>query len=66
MRKAGSRDKLLKAGTIAPGVRSLNGRFQQARSSVGLERFLDTEEVDGSNPFGPTILFAAVRADFQM
>jgi hypothetical protein len=30
---------------------------QQARSSVGLERFLDTEEVDGSNPFGPTIIF---------
>jgi hypothetical protein len=29
----------------------------QARSSVGLERFLDTEEVDGSNPFGPTIVF---------
>jgi hypothetical protein len=28
----------------------------EARSSVGLERFLDTEEVDGSNPFGPTIL----------
>src|SRR5437763_5302761 len=27
----------------------------QARSSVRLERFLDTEEVDGSSPFGPTI-----------
>ena len=26
----------------------------QARSSVWLERFLDTEEVDGSSPFGPT------------
>ena len=25
-----------------------------ARTSVGLERFLDTEEVDGSSPFGPT------------
>ena len=28
---------------------------KQARSSVWLERFLDTEEVDGSSPFGPTI-----------
>ena len=27
----------------------------QARSSARLERFLDTEEVDGSSPFGPTI-----------
>ena len=30
-------------------------RILQARSSVWLERFLDTEEVDGSSPFGPTI-----------
>jgi hypothetical protein len=30
---------------------------KQARSSAGPERFLDTEEVDGSNPFGPTIIF---------
>jgi hypothetical protein len=30
---------------------------KQARSSAGPERFLDTEEVDGSNPFGPTIVF---------
>ena len=29
---------------------------KQARSSAGPERFLDTEEVDGSNPFGPTIV----------
>ena len=35
--------------------------LQQARSSVGLERFLDTEEVDGSNPFGPTIVFKQFR-----
>src|SRR5262252_8396332 len=33
----------------------------QARSSVWLERFLDTEEVDGSSPFGPTIVFNHLR-----
>jgi hypothetical protein len=32
-------------------------RISQARSSVWLERFLDTEEVDGSSPFGPTIIY---------
>jgi hypothetical protein len=33
----------------------------QARSSVWLERFLDTEEVDGSSPFGPTIIFIGIK-----
>ena len=26
--------------------------------------FLDTEEVDGSNPFGPTIIFPSIYAGF--
>ena len=36
----------------------------QARSSVWLERFLDTEEVDGSSPFGPTTLHTNLRVAF--
>ncbi len=31
-----------------------------ALSSVGLERFLDTEEVAGSNPVEPTQFFLSV------
>ena len=50
----GRHGKLRKAGEFlaTPSAR----KSKQARSSVGLERFLDTEEVDGSNPFGPTII----------
>ena len=33
----------------------------QARSSVWLERYLDTVEVNGSSPFGPTISIAYKR-----
>ena len=38
---------------------------KQARSSAGPERFLDTEEVDGSNPFGPTIALTSSRNLYQ-
>jgi hypothetical protein len=33
----------------------------QARSSVWLERYLDTVEVNGSSPFGPTNVFLQLR-----
>ena len=31
-----------------------------------IDFIFDTEEVDGSNPFGPTILLSAVHAHFSI
>jgi Phage integrase family len=39
-----------------PVARSHEEKSFQARSSVWLERYLDTVEVNGSSPFGPTIM----------
>ena len=39
-------------------------RFLRALSSVGLERYLDTVEVKGSNPLGPT-KFATFSPSFH-
>ena len=41
----------------APSAEHQLAKSFQARSSVWLERYLDTVEVNGSSPFGPTICF---------
>ena len=46
---------------LAPGNPSQLVKSFQARSSVWLERYLDTVEVNGSSPFGPTNIFNNLR-----
>jgi hypothetical protein len=47
-----------------PVAQSPEEQFFQARSSVWLERYLDTVEVSGSSPLGPTISFLEVSKPF--